>query len=107
VLLSWILFRAADLRQAVIVMVKIVASPWRQVPGIDALAEPGQPLDLCLDGGLILALLAAWAVVGRGPIDAWTRDRPLPVRLAVRLTALAGILVLAPGARHPFLYFQF
>ena len=101
VLLSWVLFRAADLGDA--------AGYFRSLGGLSPVTDQARLLGQVIAEPYSLLALAAAAVVTWGAPQTWDWTRRLT---APRAMAALGLLLLAWGvlatqAHNPFIYFIF
>ncbi|MDA0179187.1 MBOAT family protein [Solirubrobacter phytolaccae] len=105
VVFGWVLFRVADLDQALAFMGAMVSFDFSGLdPRVEA-ALHGQAV-FALVVGLASALLPRDFVMGKVLMGRWD-GAPLYARCAVLATAAYAAIVVAAGSFSPFLYFQF
>ena len=100
VLLTWVLFRAETLTQALNVLHQMIARPFTGLPAAVGQLHAGHLLALAAFLGLGLA-----TVLNTRPIWGARFNRPAVRFAAVVFALLAAILLRGPG--HDFIYFQF
>jgi alginate O-acetyltransferase complex protein AlgI len=105
VVLGWVLFRAADVGDALAVYRAMFALDFGALPTPVDLALTSQAV-VALGIGLASVLLPRNLVVGRVLDGAWA-GAPLLARGAVVLTLPLSAITVAAGSFSPFLYFQF
>ena len=89
---AWVFFRAESLGQAVEILQRIFTMGW---------VDPQMPLLL------LLLVVSVWVYqfIYESPLRAWLEKMPIKVALTVAM--ILWLLLFAPGAGEPFIYFQF
>lgn len=106
VCLAWVFFRAENVGEAVLIVLRILTMNLGAVDFGD-LAGPLGWGELAVAIGAIGLMLAVHIQQGRQPLGNWIRQRPALLRWAVYYALLFGIVFFGVFNHSEFIYFQF